>query len=461
MAFSWRGRSPRASAPAPVSPAAHSVPPAVRGAPRALRRSCDAASDVYWPSSQRLPTHSQPRPSHSQPREGGATPSSAWRRGCRTNPGSPGVSRPTPHEDAVVLDLGRPAVPQNFIECDREQELLLPPSLREWLADDHLAWFVADAVEEMDLAAFYGAYRSDGWGRAAFEPKTMVALLLYAYAVGERSSRGIERRCREDVAFRVLCANRAPDHATIARFRARHEQALADGFEQVPALCAKAGLVSVGLVALDGSLIAGDASQRATRSYAAIRSEVERSSQKLPRPMPARTQSWAIDVATSSGRTLQPALAPRAAASLQRGARGRAGPAASFLRGEPRLAGRLGGRARSQAWRAQADATRPRCARQAQDQHHRSRHPASKARRRALGPELQRPGRRELRAGDRRRRHHPAVQRLGPARADGRKAPARRCAGPGSRSRSPPCWPTAATGTLPRSLRFASRGSTW
>ena len=137
-------------------------------------------------------------------------------------------------------------MPQNFIECDREQELLLPPSLREWLADDHLAWFVADAVEEMDLAAFYGAYRCDGWGRAAFEPKVMVSLLLYAYAVGERSSRGIERRCREDVAFRVLCANRVPDHATIARFRSRHEDALAGLFSEVLGLCARAGLVSVG-----------------------------------------------------------------------------------------------------------------------------------------------------------------------------------------------------------------------
>jgi transposase len=167
-------------------------------------------------------------------------------------------------------------VPQNFIECDREQELLLPPSLREWLPDDHLAWFVLDAVAEMDLSAFYGAYRADGWGRAAFEPQMMVALLLYAYAIGERSSRGIERRCREDVAFRVLTANRVPDHATIARFRARHECALADTFEQVLALCARAGLVSVGLVALDGSLLAGNASPAATRSYAAIRAEVER-----------------------------------------------------------------------------------------------------------------------------------------------------------------------------------------
>src|SRR6266508_4186045 len=104
----------------------------------------------------------------------------------------------------------------------------------------------------------------------------MVALLLYAYAVGERSSRGIECRCREDVAFRVLTANQIPDHATIARFRARHEQELADTFAQVLALCASAGLVSVGVVALDGSLLAGNASPGATRSYASIRGEGER-----------------------------------------------------------------------------------------------------------------------------------------------------------------------------------------
>jgi transposase len=167
-------------------------------------------------------------------------------------------------------------VPQNFLPCDREQELLLPPSLREWLPEDHLAWFVLDAVEEIDLSAFYGAYRKDGWGRAAFEPQMMVALLLYAYAVEERSSRGIERRCREDVALRVLTADQIPDHATIARFRARHEQPLADTFAQVLALCARAGLVSVGVVALDGSLLAGNASPGATRSYASIRAEVER-----------------------------------------------------------------------------------------------------------------------------------------------------------------------------------------
>jgi hypothetical protein len=104
----------------------------------------------------------------------------------------------------------------------------------------------------------------------------MVALLLYSYAVGERSSRAIERRCREDVASRVICANRTPDHATIARFRARHEVALAQTFTQVLGLCAKAGLVSVGLVAVDGTLIAANASRAATRTHEAIRAEVDR-----------------------------------------------------------------------------------------------------------------------------------------------------------------------------------------
>ena len=134
---------------------------------------------------------------------------------------------------------------QNFLTCDRDQPLLLPPDLRDWLDEDHLAWFVIEAIEELDLDAFYASYRADGHGRAAHDPKMMLTLLAYAYAVGERSSRGIERRCREDVAFRVICANQVPDHATIARFRVRHEQALADIFGQVLGLCAEAGLVDV------------------------------------------------------------------------------------------------------------------------------------------------------------------------------------------------------------------------
>src|SRR4051794_11151322 len=119
---------------------------------------------------------------------------------------------------------------RNFIACDREQELLLPPSVREWLPEEHLAWFVLDAVGEMDLGAFYAGYRDDGWGRAAHDPAMMVALFVYAYAIGVCSSRAIERRCLDDVAFRVMTANHAPDHATIARFRVRHEAAIAGLF---------------------------------------------------------------------------------------------------------------------------------------------------------------------------------------------------------------------------------------
>jgi transposase len=165
-------------------------------------------------------------------------------------------------------------VPQNFLACDREQELLLPPSLREWLPEGHLAWFVLDAVDELDLTAFYSSYRADGHGRAAFDPSMMLGLLLYAYAVGERSSRQIERRCEIDVAFRVIAVNQRPDHATIARFRVRHQQAIGELFTQVLALCAKAGLVRVGVIAVDGTKLHADAADRATRTFADIAAEV-------------------------------------------------------------------------------------------------------------------------------------------------------------------------------------------
>jgi transposase len=165
---------------------------------------------------------------------------------------------------------------QSFLSCDREQDYLLPPTMREWLPAGHLAWYLLDVVERLDLDAMYGVYRADGSGRPAHDPRMMVALVLYAYAVGERSSRRIERRCREDVAFRVIAANRAPDHTTIARFRVRHERALADLFTQVLALCAKSGMVRVGTVAVDGSKLAAAAGIGANRTYPAIREEVER-----------------------------------------------------------------------------------------------------------------------------------------------------------------------------------------
>src|SRR3954462_11732138 len=163
---------------------------------------------------------------------------------------------------------------QNVIACAREQDFLMPPSVRDWLPEEHLAWFVLDAVAEMNLAAFYAGYRDDGWGRAAHAPAMLVALFVYAYATGVRSSRAIERRCHDDVAFRVITANHMPDHATIARFRVRHEAAIACLFGEVLALCARSGLVKVGVVAVDGTKIAAAATHHATRSYEQIAQEI-------------------------------------------------------------------------------------------------------------------------------------------------------------------------------------------
>jgi transposase len=163
---------------------------------------------------------------------------------------------------------------QRFVCADREQAFLMPPSLRDWVPAGHLAWFVIDAVDEMDLGGFYGAYRADGHGRPAHDPAMMVALVLYAYAVGERSSRVIERRCVEDVAFRVIAGNLVPDHSTIARFLVRHQDALNGLFGQVLAVCAKAGLGRAGSIALDSTKIAADASGQANRTYEQIAREI-------------------------------------------------------------------------------------------------------------------------------------------------------------------------------------------
>ena len=165
-------------------------------------------------------------------------------------------------------------MPQNFIECQRDQTFLMPPDLRDWLPAGHLVWTIVDSVEEMDLAAFYGDYRLDGHGRAAYEPSMMVTLLLYAYARGQRSSRVIERECLEDIAFRVIAVNQQPDHATIARFIQRHEDALAGIFGDVLAVCAKAGLVQVGVIAVDGTKLPATANEDQTLDYEQIAREI-------------------------------------------------------------------------------------------------------------------------------------------------------------------------------------------
>jgi transposase len=165
-------------------------------------------------------------------------------------------------------------MPQNFIDCDRDQAFLMPPSLRDWLPGDHLAWFVIEAVGRLDLSAFYAAYREDGHGRAAYEPSMMVSLVLYAYSTDERSSRGIERHCRQDIAYRVITGNLVPDHATIARFIRRHQQQLAELFTSVLRLCARAGLVKSGVVAVDGTKLTASASSDSNVDYDRIAREI-------------------------------------------------------------------------------------------------------------------------------------------------------------------------------------------
>ena len=165
-------------------------------------------------------------------------------------------------------------VAYNFVPVDREQLMLMPPSVSDWLPEDHFAWFVLDVVEELDLSAFMAVHRFDGRGGAAYHPVTMVALLVYAYSVGERSSRQIERRCVEDVAFRVIAANQNPDHATIARFRAAHAGAIAGLFGQVLALCARAGVLRPGLLAVDGTKLHANASRDVNRTAEQLAAEI-------------------------------------------------------------------------------------------------------------------------------------------------------------------------------------------
>jgi transposase len=98
----------------------------------------------------------------------------------------------------------------DFLSGDRDQPFLLPPDLRDWLPEGHLAWFLIDVVDQVDLGPFYRAHRDDGHGRPAYDPKLLLGVLLYAYCLGVRSSRQIERRCAEDIAFRVLAANQTP-----------------------------------------------------------------------------------------------------------------------------------------------------------------------------------------------------------------------------------------------------------
>ena len=173
---------------------------------------------------------------------------------------------------------------RRFRTCSLDQPLLLAPSLQDWLPEKHLARFIAGVVAELDLSELLGEYaRKDGRGAIGYHPEMMVRILLYGYAVGVRSSRGIEKATYEDVAFRYLSADQHPDHDSIAEFRKVHLEMLSGLFFQALKLCQKAGLVKLGQVALDGTKLAANASRHKSRNYkrlsekeAALVAEVER-----------------------------------------------------------------------------------------------------------------------------------------------------------------------------------------
>ena len=173
---------------------------------------------------------------------------------------------------------------KRFRVCSLDQEFLLPPSLQDWLPEDHLARFIADVVNELDLSAIYAEYeRKDGRGLSAYHPLLMTRLLLYGYCIGITSSRKIEKATYDNLAFRYLSADQHPDHDTLAAFRQEHLEALAGLFVQALRLCQKAGLVKLGNVAIDGTKIKANASTHRSVDYQKIsereqhwRSEVER-----------------------------------------------------------------------------------------------------------------------------------------------------------------------------------------
>ena len=171
---------------------------------------------------------------------------------------------------------------KSFRADELDQSLLFPPSLHDWLPDNHLARFLADVVNALDLDAIFLSYDAkDGRGMSAYAPAMMVRVLLYGYATGVYSSRRIQTKTYEDVAFRFLSADEHPDHSTLAEFCKRHLTALGGLFMQALQLCAKAGLVKLGHVAIDGTKIKANASKHKAMSYGRMNEAEQRLKQEV------------------------------------------------------------------------------------------------------------------------------------------------------------------------------------
>jgi transposase len=163
---------------------------------------------------------------------------------------------------------------RDYRPVERDQLFLLPPDMGKWLPEDHFVWFLLAVVDQLDVSGFERNRRLGGVGRRGFDPRMLLALLIYAYAGGQRSSRRIEDLCVTDVAFRVICAQDVPDHSTIARFRQDNTAAVESLFVQVLELAGEAGLGRVGVVALDGTRLAANASHQANRRRSWLREQV-------------------------------------------------------------------------------------------------------------------------------------------------------------------------------------------
>ena len=164
---------------------------------------------------------------------------------------------------------------KTYLPYDPDQQLLLPAALREWLPDDHLAYFISDVVDQLDLSSITARYEGERRGGPPYHPRMMVKVLLYGYCVGVASSRRIAQRLHEDIAFRVLAANNTPDFRTISDFRKDHLGALSGLFLQVLAFCQRAGLVKLGHVALDGAKVRANASRHKAMSYRRMKEKEE------------------------------------------------------------------------------------------------------------------------------------------------------------------------------------------
>jgi transposase len=162
-------------------------------------------------------------------------------------------------------------VAKRYLPVRRDEPMLLPPDVREWLPADHVVWFLLDVIAALETSVLHRRSRLGGAGRAPYDPDMLLAVLVYAYAGGLRSSRKIEKRCQEDAAFMVVSGLCRPDHVTIARFRQNNTDAMDDLFDQILVLCLKAGLGNLEHVAIDGTKIAADASPAMSRDVDGLR----------------------------------------------------------------------------------------------------------------------------------------------------------------------------------------------